>query len=172
MDDERMMAWFFAALFVSVPIIFTVYLGRQIWRWVAERRRRQGAGAYVGGAESERGVFKPCSNCGVFSFLLPFVDEAGRSYCSELCRDHAIAGRPTFCERCLSETSADQAEGWITEIGSGWDFGRPSLECPSCHSTVRRLWVRLFLLPVFPLAEYRTIQTSPYKFRSRRCRPG
>src|SRR5262245_54247954 len=105
------------------------------------------------------------------AFTLPFQDEQGRTFCSALCLDYVAARRPGFCTRCEAETDDKQMDTHMNELGMGWSFGGPRRECDRCHSMVRTLWVKLLLIPVLPLGEYRTIQTSPYGYKNRRLRP-
>jgi hypothetical protein len=58
----------------------------------------------------------------------------------------------------------------MNELGMGWSFGGPNHECEQCHSKVRTLWLKVFLIPLLPMGTYRTIQTSPYHYASRRIR--
>jgi hypothetical protein len=165
-------------ILLVVPIVGTSYVVLRVARWANDRdqermRARKAArdleadqGVYL----DERKVLKTCSNCDVFAFTLPFQDEQGRTFCSTICRDYVAARRPGFCARCEAETADEHVDTHMNELGMGWTFGGPRRECDRCHSSVRTLWVKLLLIPILPLGEYRTIQTSPYNYANRRLR--
>jgi hypothetical protein len=172
-----------SVLFVSISIILLVvpivgisYVVIRIGRAVDARDRAHRAAVIAArDAEADAGVWlgerkllKRCSNCDTFAITLPFHDPQGRTFCSAVCRDYVAARRPTFCERCVSETLESRQDAHLNELGMGWTFGRPRDECPACHSTIRTLWLRVFLIPLLPLGSFRTIQTSPTHFASRR----
>jgi hypothetical protein len=165
-------------ILLVVPIVAISYVVIRVGRWVdardqarlQARKAARDLDADMGVYLDERRLLKRCSNCDVFALTLPFQDDQGRTFCSAICRDYVAARRPGFCKQCQSETKEEQASLHMNELGMGWSFGRPTKECSQCHSAIRTLWVKLFLVPLLPLGRYRAIPTSPYHFASRRLR--
>ena len=134
---------------------------------MAHEQRRTTAGVP---GKPERAFLKACTHCGLSAITLPFRDNLGRTYCSEACMLWLGEGPRTFCKKCMFETVV-QASGNLSRInGIGAAFGGSSDACPNCRSVVKRVWVTIFFIPVFPLSKYRVIQISPREFLSRRLR--
>lgn len=167
-------------ILLVVPIVVVSYVVMRAFRWAnardqarrkarkAERLAEADQGVWLG----ERRFLKACSNCDVFGITLPFQDAQGRTFCSAFCRDYLAARQPSFCKRCVSETLDQHVDTHLNELGIGWSFGRPRQECGTCRSAIRTLWLRALLIPILPMGSFRTIKTSPYRFASRKIRPG
>lgn len=119
----------------------------------------------------ERGFLKACTNCGVFGLTLPFRDNLGRTYCSAVCMKWLGEGPRQFCKRCTFETLTESSGNLQRINGIGTSFVGQADPCAECASVVRRVWVTILFVPVFPLRKYRVLQISPQQFFSRRLRP-
>jgi hypothetical protein len=83
-------------------------------------------------------------------------------------------GARPFCLTCTRETTSESSGSVSSVNGSGTMLYGNKHPCPSCRSTVKRLFFTIFFIPVFPAGKYRVIYSSggflSGTFHSRRLR--
>jgi hypothetical protein len=114
-------------------------------------------------------IFGKCSNCGVLR--IGGAHEGDEFFCSRKC--HEWWCFPSFCNRCVSETTNESIGSTRTFnfIGTHlWQLGYPKHVCPVCKSRVLRAWF-VFFLPLYPISgKYRVKFTCPNQYISRKLR--
>ncbi len=106
-----------------------------------------------------------CACCGS-TIVSGVEDESGNHYCNVFCRYKKT--RPIFCEECVAETTHESTGGTYTVNSCGTMLLGAQLECPICHSVVKRKWFCLFLIPLIPLERYRVKPAGESSYYSRR----
>jgi hypothetical protein len=65
-----------------------------------------------------------------------------------------------FCYTCTASTTSKSAGDLLTVNGSGHMLYGWSGRCNCCQSVIKRLFICLFYVPVWPLARYRVIYSQ------------
>jgi hypothetical protein len=159
-----------ALIFAIEPIVDRI---KRAWLPAAEKElleRAMRAVPAAGPTAEQRSALKSCANCGTPGIVLQYRDGSGRTYCSDDCLLWGALGPTQFCESCIRQTT-DVSPGNLHRVnGIGTSFVGGSDRCPRCRSVVRRVWVTLVFLPVFPLARYRVIHPDVVRYWARRLR--
>ena len=110
-------------------------------------------------------IMKSCAACGK-EIVWGGYSEGDSRYCSLPCYTAHPGGG--FCEACQSLVDTSPVGGTFMFNGIGTRLIARGVRCPSCHSIESRRWFVIFLIPIFPVASYRTRWVGHNRFVARK----
>jgi hypothetical protein len=110
-----------------------------------------------------------CAHCRRRILFRGYPDGTAR-YCSIAC--FTAGPFEGFCHVCTT-TTTDEGPGDTTlSNGIGTSLRPRTRRCAKCHSVLTRKWFVIFLIPIFPLEEYRVRWKNSRSYVARRLSLG